>query len=274
MRSSRPYWYAADERSTLRVSMAPATPGRTETTRTKTVTKRVWNAGRIVLLVGGLTLTYAVFFLGAMSMANRARDVAVPDVRGKSAAEARSLVEGAGLILKTDDQRRADPKIPADHVLSQDPAPGSLLRKQRSVRIRLSDGQSDPDIPSVVGQTERTAGITLAQNHVAIASRVEIQNPNYPDDTIVAQDPPAKARGGSVTILVNHGGAGPTFVMPDLIATDGSQVAQILRTRGFRVAIVAQAPYPGIPSGVVIRQTPNAGFQIAPGEAISLEVSR
>ena len=31
---------------------------------------------------------------------------------------------------------------------------------------------------------------------------------------------------------------------------------------------------PGVPAGVVIKQTPAGGFQIAPGEAISLEVSR
>jgi hypothetical protein len=30
----------------------------------------------------------------------------------------------------------------------------------------------------------------------------------------------------------------------------------------------------GIPAGVVLRQNPQAGFQIAPGEPISLEVSR
>ena len=48
----------------------------------------------------------------------------------------------------------------------------------------------------------------------------------------------------------------------------------LLRARGFRVAVVGDHPYPGVPGGVVIRQNPQAGFQIAPGEAISLEVSR
>jgi beta-lactam-binding protein with PASTA domain len=33
-------------------------------------------------------------------------------------------------------------------------------------------------------------------------------------------------------------------------------------------------PYPGVTSDVVLRQSPQAGFQIAPGEPISLEVSR
>jgi beta-lactam-binding protein with PASTA domain len=33
-------------------------------------------------------------------------------------------------------------------------------------------------------------------------------------------------------------------------------------------------PYPGVAAGIVIRQSPQGGFQIAPGEPISIEVSR
>ena len=36
----------------------------------------------------------------------------------------------------------------------------------------------------------------------------------------------------------------------------------------------AIALYPGVAPGIVIRQSPQAGFQITPGEPISLEVSR
>jgi len=54
----------------------------------------------------------------------------------------------------------------------------------------------------------------------------------------------------------------------------GLAVAALLRARGFRVAVVGDHPYPGVPAGVVLRQNPQAGFQIAPGEPISLEVSR
>ena len=53
-----------------------------------------------------------------------------------------------------------------------------------------------------------------------------------------------------------------------------ARAADLLRTRGFRVAVVGDHPYPGVPAGIVLRQNPQAGFQIAPGEPISLEVSR
>ena len=40
------------------------------------------------------------------------------------------------------------------------------------------------------------------------------------------------------------------------------------------MTVVGDHPYPGLPPGTVLRQSPQAGFQIAPGEPISLEVSQ
>ena len=61
--------------------------------------------------------------------------------------------------------------------------------------------------------------------------------------------------------------------MPDLIGMDGERAAAALRSRGFRVSIVGSQPYPGGPTGTVVRQQPSGGFRVAPTDAISLEVS-
>jgi beta-lactam-binding protein with PASTA domain len=62
--------------------------------------------------------------------------------------------------------------------------------------------------------------------------------------------------------------------MPDTIGATATRVVEILRRRGFRVTIGAEVPYPGLPPGVVVRQAPQAGFQVDYGDAILLEVSR
>ena len=62
--------------------------------------------------------------------------------------------------------------------------------------------------------------------------------------------------------------------MPDLIGVNGDRAADLLRPRGFPRLRRGRPPYPGVPAGIVLRQNPQAGFQIAPGEPISLEVSR
>ena len=82
----------------------------------------------------------------------------------------------------------------------------------------------------------------------------------------MAQTPPPKTSAVQISLLVNRGESGVTFVMPDLIGVNGDRSADLLRARGFRVAVVGDHPYPGVPAGVVLRQNPQAGFQISPGE--------
>jgi serine/threonine-protein kinase len=235
---------------------------------------RVWGAGRLLLLLAGLLATFLIFFLASMRVAIRAREVAVPDVRGRSVAEASAAFAAVGLAFQIDPQRRPDPAVPPDHVISQDPDPGSVLRRQRSVRLRVSEGLHAPTVPMVVGENERVARLHLAQAQIQVTAVTEIRIDAYEQDVVIGQDPPGHSQNGSVSLLVNRGAPAMTYVMPDLIGTLASRAAEILRRERFIVAFTADAPYPGLPSGIVIRQKPQAGFQIAPGDAISLEVSR
>jgi len=238
------------------------------------LTTRVWTAGKLVVLAGALVATYLVFAAASMRIALRSREVTVPDLTNKSANEATSIAIGLGLSLRVDDSRRPDLKIAAGRVVGQEPAAGSTARRQRSIRVWLSAGQHAATVPSLVGETERSAELRLAQDGLAVASVSEIRSQAFAPDVVVAQSPPAKSESTTVALLVNRGDRGAHYVMPDLIGVSGERAADILRSRGFRVAVVGSNPYPGVAPGTVIRQSPQAGFQIGPGEPISLEVSK
>jgi serine/threonine-protein kinase len=235
---------------------------------------RVWSAGKLVILAGALLVTYLLFAAAAMRIAIKTREVQVPDLTNHTANEATTIANDLGLTLKVDDSRRADPRIAAGRVLGQDPPAGSIARRQRTVRVWLSAGPRASTVPALVGETERTAQLRLAQDGLTLATVSEMRTDALPADVVVAQYPTAKSAAGHVSLLVNRGARGESYVMPDLIGVNGDRAADILRNRGFRVAVVGSTPYPGVAAGVVIRQSPQAGFQIGPGEPISLEVSR
>ena len=235
---------------------------------------RVWTAGRLLVLAGALTLTYALFFMAAMRVATRTRDVKVPDVRGKSIAEASSAIASAGLAVHLEPVRRPDSTVPVDHVISQDPDPGTTVRRPRAIHVRISEGPRAAVVPSVTGLSERAAEITLTQERIEVTSKAEVRTTDFEPGIVVAQDPPAKSRAAGVALLINHTQGGRTYVMPDLIGAPGLRAADVLRKQGFTVAIVGESPYPGLPTGIVIRQTPQAGFQVSFGEPISLETSK
>jgi beta-lactam-binding protein with PASTA domain len=235
---------------------------------------RVLGAGKIVLLGTALLATYVVFAMASMRIALRAREVLVPDLTNRSAKEATAIAGDLGLTLKVDDSRRPDAKIAAGKVLAQEPPAGSVARRQRSVKVWLSAGARSATVPKLVGETERTAQLRLAQDGLTLTGVSEVRSERFAPDVVVAQMPPAKSAAGSVALLVNRGERGVSYVMPDLIGVNGDRAAELLRQKGFRVAVVGSTPYPGVAAGIVIRQSPQAGFQIGPSEPVSLEVSR
>jgi serine/threonine-protein kinase len=236
--------------------------------------KRVWGAGKVLLLCAALFATYVLFAAASMRLALRSREVQVPDIVNQTATEASGTLALAGLSLRLDETRRVDPKIGAGRVVAQDPSAGTTLRSQRSVRVWLSAGPRATAVPSVTGQTERSAEQRLQQDGLTVGAISEIRTQTYAPDMVVAQDPEPKTPAERVALLISRPEPGVGYVMPDLIGVNGDRAAEILRRHGFRVAVVGSMPYPGVAAGVVLRQNPQAGFEIAPGEPISLEVSR
>jgi serine/threonine-protein kinase len=234
----------------------------------------MWSAGKLFMLAGALTATYLLFAVASMRLALRSRQVEVPDLTRRTANEAAALAGDMGLTITADEGRRPDPNVPAGLVLGQEPAPGTSLRRRRSVRVWLSAGSRAATVPSLTGETERAAELRLSQDGLTLAGVSEIRSGAHASDVVVAQDPTPAAGGDRVALLVNRAEYGAVYVMPDLIGVNGDRATQVLRSQGFRVAVVASAPYPGVAAGIVLRQNPQAGFQIAPGEPISIEVSR
>ena len=235
---------------------------------------RVYGAGKVLILAGALVATYIVFAVGSMRYALLSSEVKVPDLTNRTTADASAITGDLGLSLKVDELKRLDQKIPAGRVLAQEPAPGSTARRQRTIRVWLSAGPRSATVPGVTGESQRIAEARLAQGGITVAAVSEIRSQDYPADAVIAQQPPARAAAASVALLVNRADRGVTYVMPDLIGVNGDRAAEALRQRGFRASVVGSTPYPGIAAGIVLRQNPQAGFQITPGEPISLEVSR
>ncbi len=235
---------------------------------------RVWSVGKFFLLVGALGATFLLFFGISMRVALRAREVEVPALAGLTVNQATDTLAVLGLGLRVDDNRRADPKVPVGHVMQQDPGAGMRARRQRTIRVWVSSGPRVTVVPALIGQSERTAQMRLAQDGVQIGTLSEIKSADYPADAVVSQNPPPASRAPEVSLLLNRGEQATTYVMPDLIGMDGDRAAEAMRSRGFRVTIVGTQSVPGIPTGTIIRQQPAGGFKVASADAISLEVSQ
>lgn len=228
----------------------------------------------MMLLTAALGVTFVVFAVLSARIVTRSRDVAVPAFVGQSVDDATRQAAAIELPLSVDPTRRTDPTVPAGQILEQDPAPGTITRRQRRIRVWVSAGPQVTRVPSLIGQTQRMAELRLAEEGLAVAGITEVSTAAAGPDVVVAQDPPASGGGRDVRLLVNRGLARPLYVMPDLMGVDSATAADWLRTSGFRVTVSPVAPTPGGASGFVTRQLPASGAPLAAGDAITLEVAR
>jgi eukaryotic-like serine/threonine-protein kinase len=235
---------------------------------------RVWSLGKLLVLTGALGATFLLFFGISVRVGLRAQDVDVPAVVGRTVDQATAMLQALGLTVRIDDTRRFDEKVPADHVMLQDPPAGTRTRRERMVRIWVSSGPRTTTVPSLSGQTERTAQIRLQQEGLQVAAVSEFRSADYDADAVVAQDPPPAGRAPGVSLLLNRAEPALTYVMPDLVGMEAGRTAGALLSHGFRVTIVDAAASPGVELGTIVRQRPAAGFPVSAADAISLEVSR
>lgn len=227
------------------------------------------------LLTIALLVTAALSAVTTMRVVLLSQEVPVPAVEGRRVPEAGALAARNGLVIRVEGKRH-DARVPRDRIAAQEPAPGATLKRERSIRVWLSLGPERLEVPSVEGQSVRTARLSLEQARVPVARVVEVLDPS-PAGTVLAQTPgpgETDSVGEGVSLLVSRGRPSPQYVMPDLIGHAAEGLLEELAAHGLKVADVQERAYPGVPPGVVLRQAPAAGHPVNPSVAISLEISR
>jgi beta-lactam-binding protein with PASTA domain len=230
-----------------------------------------------------LLLTVAlVSALTAMRFAIHGREVTVPDLQGKTPAEARQLADHAGLSTQVESNYYSQ-NVPQGRILSQMPVPGTRVRPGWEVRLALSLGAQSVTIPQAVGESERAATISIAQRGLELSSTATIQVPGVPPGQVLSQDPPANANDVSspkVSLLVSSGNPPQAFVMPSFVGQPLGSVTNVLQSAGFSVGRVTMTPVtdnptvsPSIsPASIIIGQEPTSGQKVLAGSAINFVV--
>jgi eukaryotic-like serine/threonine-protein kinase len=238
---------------------------------------------RLVLLGLVLLVVALLSALTAMRLAIHGREVAVPQLVGKTPAEARLVVEQTGLDLNVERQYYS-PTVPEGKILSQLPPAGSQVRRGFQVRVAESLGPQRVDIPNVLGQSQRAASINIRRHGLDVGAIAQMQLPDAAPDRVLSQDPPPNASGVStpkISLLVVVSSQPQAFVMPSFVGQPLGSVTLALQDAGLLVGTVTQASdgsSPGAtvltpsPASMIVSQTPAAGEKVLAGAAVNFEV--
>ena len=198
-----------------------------------------------------------------------AETVAVPYVVGIPQANAENLITEKGLVPQIHRVSSAD--VEEGVVISQSPTEGTKVDKQTLVRIDVSSGKPEVQIPSVVGQsqTDAVAELTRAGLDVQV---VEV-NSDRDQGTVTAQNPQAGltvVEGTRVRINVSKGPKPVT--VPSVVGLPYDQAASELQSAGFNVSRIDKDSDQA--AGIVTDQTPSGGSAGSKGSTVTLTVSK
>jgi beta-lactam-binding protein with PASTA domain len=247
----------------------------------------------LVLLVVAL-----VSALAAMRFAIHGREVSVPNLVGKTPAEARRISDAAGFQMEIERQYYSA-TVPEGRVLSQLPTPGTQVRRGWQIRLAESLGPQRVEIPNVLGESQRAAGINIMRRGLDVGAVAQIAMPGSPADQVLGQSPPPNASGVAapkISLLTTESMPPQAFLMPNFTGQALGGVTLVLQDAGFRVGNVSIAPPAALPAtpvpdssvatppptpapppqptpaSIIVSQNPAPGAKIVTGSAVNFEV--
>jgi beta-lactam-binding protein with PASTA domain len=244
----------------------------------------------VVLLLCVVALLSAV---ATMHFAIHGAEISVPDFRGLTIADAMRKAASLELNLSVDNQAYSE-EMPSGRVLTQSPAAGMIVRREWHVRIIQSLGPQRMAIPSVIGQQERAATITIRRAGLDLGNVARMPYAGAAAGTIIAQNPAPDAEGverPSMSLLVADAtpATADGVVMPDLTGQVFTTAAAMLTRAGYKLAPTVDVPI-GIPQilpgnsvqapiapvlpGTVVNQSPAPGHRVDANTPIQLTIAR
>jgi beta-lactam-binding protein with PASTA domain len=242
---------------------------------------------RLVLLALVLLVVALVSALTAMRFAIHGREVAVPDLVGKTPAEAKKIAEASELQMAVERQYYSA-TVPEGRILSQLPPAGTQVRRGWQIRVAESLGRQRVEIPNVLGQSERAAELNIRRRGLDVGAVAQMQMPGLPPTQVLSQSPPPNASGVSapkISLLVTEPSPPQAFVMPNFVGQTLASVVPALQSAGLHVGVVtlfgtSASPFspPQITTpqasaaSIIVSHSPAPGEKVLAGSAVHFQV--
>lgn len=206
----------------------------------------------------------------------RGRAVSTPDLIGRPISGARAMASDLGIVVEErEQQERHSDEIPPGLIVWQSRTPGTAVKHGSTLLVARSLGPLITEVPDMKGESPRAAMLEFSQRGFSFGTTSQMALGG--ERAIITSSPPPGMRVAGqtkVSLLVSSGESSRRYVMPELIDRDIDEVRPAFESAGFEVANVRYESYPGVPEGVIIRQFPNPGSPLTPGDVLTLTVSR
>ena len=201
------------------------------------------------------------------------KSVPTPDIVGQSTAAATEILSAAGLSLVVTEEQFSE-ELPADQVISSDPAPSAGVREGGAVGVVVSKGPERYVIPNVQGLTAAEATAALTGANLVIGSTTSVFDDRVPANAVSGTSPEIGTEvkpGTSVDIAVSKG---PKPVsIPAVVGKKAQVAASALADLGL-IAVTKEKFSEQVADGLVIAIRPGEGTVVDSGTEVDLVTSK
>ena len=199
----------------------------------------------------------------------KAADVKVPDLKGKTQEEAEKALKEAGLVgvpSNPEETTEVDP----GKVFKQSIAAGTTVKEGTSVAFTVALSPSTVAVPNVAGMTQADAKAALTKVGLGFDTTTAYDD-KVAKDTVISQSiAPGKVvkAGTSVSVVVSLGPKPVENVqVPDVTTFSWADAQNALRSAGLACR------YTGDPAGTVVSQDVAAGTMVAPNTLVTVTLA-
>ncbi|GGP70801.1 Stk1 family PASTA domain-containing Ser/Thr kinase [Streptomyces abikoensis] len=228
------------------------------------------NLSTILLVVAGVLVLVGAIFIGKSLFSGGSNsNVTIPSLTGQTLAEAKRSGDNGGFKVVEGEQKNCDQ--PKGKVCDQDPKAGAKVERDTQVKVSLSKGPVQIEVPSVIGQSFDKAKAQLESLGFTVTQKQE--ESSQPAGQVTKQDPDAgeKAeKGAEITLTVATQAASKT--VPSVVGRPFDDAQKQLKDLGFTVNREDEDSTQ--PANTVTRQSPDGNTSARPGSTVTLFVSK
>ena len=236
----------------------------------KKILKHIIAIGIITLIIVVLFEMIIMPFYVRLGKSKELVDVTSMDV--KSALIMIRTSGFKGVVTDTIYTSEVEPNI----VLDQHPEPGAIVKKRRTVQLKISQAEKLVVVPNIIGQSERSAQLLLNQVGLKVGTIIKAYNSIHPEGVIIDQIPDSTEtipRGYSVRVVMSKGRSPNDIQVPSLFGLSKEAAEIELRKSGLRVGKVHYKQNEDLIPYTILDQSIQAGTVLDNPQSIDITVS-
>jgi serine/threonine-protein kinase len=208
------------------------------------------------------------------SLIHNKKEIIVPNVVGKTLYDAMEELSNSGFGLKKDDEE-FNQNIPAGTILRQNPVAGMNVREGKIVRVTVSQGGEIVYVPNLVGQTLRSAYISLKSAALVMGEVSKRYSVVADKGSVLAQDISSGTivdKNSVVNLVVSDGyPSEDTVLMPDFVNKNIEDAEKWSLKYGIALNIENENA-DGFEANTVVKQYPEPDSDITSLRTITLYI--